>query len=522
MTTIKLMLGRTLLQNTFKKFNPIFLSVANSHATRKKKEKPLGYHKTLMEETKKKIPKIPVWPGMTISQLAIAANRLQQDIEEAMLVCELDQIDDIPAMVRVLKALNLRAEVVPAPEEKKEDDIDFESYKVQGKKLMRRPPVVTIMGHVDHGKTTLLDSLRKSEIVKQEHGGITQHIGAFVVYLDENKSIENTVTFLDTPGHAAFKSMRERGANVTDVVILVVAADDGVMEQTIESIQFAKAANVPLIIAVNKIDKVSDLNSSLDLVKSGLNAQGIIFEEDGGEYQAVKISALKGIGISEIKEAVLAQAELMELKSYVDASCEAVVIESTLHPHRGKLATLLVLDGSLKRGDYIVAGSSAWAKVRSMFDEWGNVLNECKPGFPVQVIGWRDDVIPEAGEKVYQMPNEKVIKEVVKSIKTKLKAEKAFSDAIKAEEKSEEHLQKYKKELAELRAAGVRYKRKKNSRPREKQLRNELDEKTISVLVKCDVNGSLEVLLDVFNSFPNDVSDVQVDLVHFGVGNYNF
>lgn len=199
---------------------------------------------------------------------------------------------------------------------------------------------------LNSGKTTLLDALRKSELVKQEHGGITQHIGAFVVSLhDDNSKTSNLVTFLDTPGHAAFSAMRERGAHVTDVVVLVVAADDGVMPQTIESIEFAKQANVPLIVAINKCDKVNIAGNVLEHLKNGLMAQGIILEEDGGETQAVRVSGLKGSGLDDLKEAILAQAETMSITAAVDGTVTGTVLESQLHPARGRLATLLVQNG---------------------------------------------------------------------------------------------------------------------------------------------------------------------------------
>lgn len=394
-------------------------------------------------------------------------------------------------------------------------------------KLNVRPPIVTIMGHVDHGKTTLLDSIRNSELVKQEHGGITQHIGAFVVSLNEKAKqsrIEDLVVFLDTPGHKAFSSMRERGALVTDIVVLVVAAEDGVMDQTIESISFAQKSNVPIIVAINKIDKINNDQNLIEFLKVGLKSQGITLEEDGGEVQSVRISALLGQGINELKEAIIALAETLQLKSYVDGNVECSVIESSIHPHRGRLSTLIIQKGTLKRGDFLISvnpsnGYVSWAKVRSMFNEYGEVMNEVTPGFPVQIIGWRDDTLPEAGDHVWQVNSEKQAKEIVNLSKDLEKQVKESVDSAAIKKKVDEHNKVYKAELAALREAGIRFKRKRAKGPRQKMILTEGDEFKTSVVLKADVNGSLEVLLDIFDSFPNDFCPAKLNLVHYGLGN---
>lgn len=398
-----------------------------------------------------------------------------------------------------------------------------------GNDLKIRPPIVTIMGHVDHGKTTLLDSIRKSELVKQEHGGITQHIGAFVVSLQEDKSskkscIEDLVVFLDTPGHKAFSSMRERGAIVTDIIVLVVAADDGVMEQTIESISFAQKFNVPIIVAINKIDKIKNNPILIENVKMGLKSQGITLEEEGGDVQSVQISALQGEGIHQLKEAILALAETLELKSFVDGNVKGSIIESSIHPHRGRLSTILIEKGTLKRGDLLVCANSingfvCWGKVRSMFDEYGQLIDQVTPGFPAQIIGWRDNLLPNAGDNVWQLNSEKQIKDISIMGKEFERRMKESVDSVAIKKKRDEHDRIYKAELASLREAGIKYKIKRAKEPRKKVINMDGDELKTSIILKADVNGSLEVLLDLFSSFPNDTCPAKLNLIHYDLGN---
>ncbi|RSL84149.1 hypothetical protein BHE90_001997 [Fusarium euwallaceae] len=268
--------------------------------------------------------------------------------------------------------------------------------------LPSRPPVVTIMGHVDHGKTTLLDWLRKSSIAAQEHGGITQHIGAFVVQMSSGKQI----TFLDTPGHAAFLSMRQRGANVTDIVVLVVAADDSVMPQTIEALKHASAAKVPIIVAINKIDKE---DARVEQVKLDLSRNGVELEDFGGDVQVVPVSGKTGKGMDDLEENIVTLSEILDVRAETDGMAEGWILESSVKP-TGKVASVLVKRGTLRLGDYIVAGKT-WAKVRGLRNEAGAEIPEAPPGTPVQVLGWRD--LPEAGEQVIQAPDESKAKTAV-------------------------------------------------------------------------------------------------------------
>ncbi|PHH58965.1 hypothetical protein CDD81_4054 [Ophiocordyceps australis] len=261
--------------------------------------------------------------------------------------------------------------------------------------LPERPPVVTIMGHVDHGKTTILDWLRKSSIAAQEHGGITQHIGAFIVKLSSGK----TITFLDTPGHAAFLSMRQRGAKVTDIVVLVVAADDSVMPQTIEAIKHATAAQVPIIVAISKVDKA---DAHTDQVKSDLARHGVQIEEYGGDVQVVCVSGRTGQGMQDLEENIIALSEMLDLRAETDGMAEGHVLESSIK-NVGKAATILIKRGTLIPGDYIVAGQT-WAKIRALRNDAGFEIAQAPPGTPVEILGWRD--LPAAGDEVLEASTE--------------------------------------------------------------------------------------------------------------------
>jgi translation initiation factor IF-2 len=260
--------------------------------------------------------------------------------------------------------------------------------------LPARPPVVTIMGHVDHGKTTILDYLRKSSVAAHEHGGITQHIGAFSVSMASGKKI----TFLDTPGHAAFLSMRQRGANVTDIVILVVAADDGIMPQTIEAIKHAQAAQVPIIVAINKVDKPE---KNITRIMQELARHNVEPEEFGGDTQVVHVSGKTGHGMPDLEEAIVTLSEILDHRAPLDGAVEGWVLESAVKPSRGKVATVLVRRGTLRPGDVVVAGT-AWARARTLRDAAGLAVREAGPGTPVELDGWRQR--PAPGDEVLQSP----------------------------------------------------------------------------------------------------------------------
>lgn len=333
-----------------------------------------------------------------------------------------------------------------------------------------RPPVVTIMGHVDHGKTTLLDFLRKSSIAAGEHGGITQHIGAFSVQMSSGKQI----TFLDTPGHAAFLSMRQRGANVTDIVILVVAADDSVKPQTIEAIKHARSAKVPMIVAINKIDKDQ---ANIERVKSDLAANGVEIEDYGGDVQVVCVSGKTGQGMDDLEDNILLLSEMLDIRAEPDGMAEGWVLESSIKPI-GRVATVLVKRGTLRPGDFIVAGR-VFAKVRSLRNEAGVEVEEAPPGTAVEILGWKEP--PEAGDMVLQAPTEDKAKNAVHYRIEQKEREEAMEQITEMERlKRERELERLAAEEAE-----------KNAEEAEEKPDGP---KMINFTVKGDVHGSVEAV----------------------------
>jgi translation initiation factor IF-2 len=359
--------------------------------------------------------------------------------------------------------------------------------------LPLRPPVVTIMGHVDHGKTTLLDYLRKSSIVAQEHGGITQHIGAFSVSMSSGKQI----TFLDTPGHAAFLSMRQRGAYVTDMVILVVAADDSVMPQTLEALKHARTAKVPIIVAINKVDKPE---ANVDRVKSDLAAHGVEIEDYGGDVQVVPVSGKTGQGMDNLEESILLLSELLDIRAERDGLAEGWVLESTIKPI-GRVATVLVKRGTLRPGDYIVAGR-VHAKIRSLRNEAGVEVEEATPGTAVEVLGWKEP--PDAGDQVLQAPDEGRAKSAVRYRQELKERGEVIVQMAQQEQERREREREREREKALAEAANPRNRRHHNHDPSATtDLENpaEGDNETpadttkyVTYLVKGDVHGSVEAV----------------------------
>ena len=288
--------------------------------------------------------------------------------------------------------------------------------------LLPRAPVVTIMGHVDHGKTSLLDALRTTDVASGEHGGITQHIGASRIQTKDHKFI----TFLDTPGHEAFTEMRSRGANVTDIVVLVVAADDGVKEQTIEAINHAKAANVPIIVAVNKIDKPG---ANPQIVKNELLNHQLISEDLGGDVMFISVSAKAKTNLDKLEEAILLQAEMLDLKAPYRGKSLGVVIESRIDPNKGVVATMLVQKGTLDVGDLVVVGTS-YGKIRKMNDDTGKNIKTATPSVPVEVLGL--DSAPNAGDKFVEVDEERQAREIISYRLRKEKELKALKNSAKS------------------------------------------------------------------------------------------
>jgi translation initiation factor IF-2 len=338
-----------------------------------------------------------------------------------------------------------------------------------------RPPVVTIMGHVDHGKTSLLDYIRRTKVANGEAGGITQHIGAYHV-----ETPKGVISFLDTPGHAAFTSMRARGAQLTDIVVVVVAADDGVMPQTKEAIKHARAAKAPIVVAINKIDK-----SSADpmRVKNELLAEQVVAEDFGGDTQMVEISAKTGQGIDDLLDAISIQAELLELKAVAEGRAAGVVIESSLDKGRGPVATVLVQQGSLKKGDYLVCGIQ-YGRVRALFDETGRQVAEAGPSIPVQVLGLSG--VPEAGDDFVVVEDERLAKDVAQQRETKRRESRLVATAGSR--------------MEDIMA----------------QLGKGEGQQVLNLLIKADVQGSVQALSQSLVGLSND--DIRINVIHSGVG----
>ncbi|HWI24467.1 MAG TPA: translation initiation factor IF-2 [Lysobacter sp.] len=344
----------------------------------------------------------------------------------------------------------------------------------QGDRLPR-PPVVTIMGHVDHGKTSLLDYIRRTKVASGEAGGITQHIGAY--HVETGKGV---ISFLDTPGHAAFSQMRARGAKLTDIVVLVVAADDGVMPQTVEAVQHAKAAGVPLIVAVNKIDK-SDADPLR--VKNDLLAQGVVAEEFGGETQMVELSAKTGQGVDNLLDAITLQAEVLELRAVRDGRASGVVIESSLDKGRGPVATVLVQQGTLRKGDYLVCGVQ-YGRVRALFDETGKQVPEAAPSIPVQVLGLSG--VPDAGDDFVVVEDERLAKDVAQQRDAKRRESRLVSQAGNR--------------MEDIMA----------------QMGEGAGQQTLNLVVKADVQGSVQALREALTGLSNE--QIRINVIGGGVG----
>ena len=349
--------------------------------------------------------------------------------------------------------------------------------KEDPKLLKPRSPVVTFMGHVDHGKTSLLDKIRKTKVADKEHGGITQHIGAYLVAVPKGK-----IAFLDTPGHEAFTSMRARGAHITDLVVLVVAADEGIMPQTDEAIDHARAANVPIIVALNKIDK---RGIDIDRVKKQLAERDLNPEDWGGKTIVVGVSALTGEGIDQLLEMILLEAELLELKANPDRKASGIVVEAKLSQGRGSIATVIVQNGTLRDGDTIIVGPH-YGRIKAMLDDHERPIKEAGPAMPAEILGLSG--VPEAGEKFYAIDDEKIGREIVTRRQDQIKAQK---------------LQPTQKITLEDLYAQIK----------EGKL------KELNIILKADVQGSLEALNDSLAKIPSD--QIQLKTIHKGVGEIN-
>ena len=376
---------------------------------------------------------------------------------------------------QLLEKYNLIAEFVEPVSIQRADIIEIEKFEDDPDKLTLRAPIITVMGHVDHGKTSLLDYIRNEKVADGEAGGITQHVGAYKV-----ESGETGITFIDTPGHEAFTQMRARGANVTDIVVLVVAADDGVMPQTIEAINHSTAAEVPIVVAINKCD-LPEANPSL--IKADLTKYGVITEDLGGDVPAVEVSALKGTGIDDLLETLSLVAEIEELKSNFNTQASGYIVESRMEVGRGNVATVIVTRGTLKQGDFLYAGQ-AFCRVKSMFDHNNKTHKSIVPGSPIDIIGW--DESPTAGDQFIVEKNQKIAKSKAEENKNKLKLHEDSSFSV------ESRMSDMMKLLQE----------------------GELN--TVNVILKADTNGSVEAIKDGITKLATD--DVNIQIVHSAVG----
>lgn len=357
------------------------------------------------------------------------------------------------------------------------EDILFKADEDDEKDLMPRPPIVTVMGHVDHGKTSLLDAIRDTSVTTNEAGGITQHIGASQVEINGKK-----ITFLDTPGHEAFTAMRARGAKVTDIAIIVVAADDGVMPQTVEAINHSKAAGVPIIVAVNKIDKPT---ANPDKVKQELSEHGVISEDWGGDTIFVPVSAKQKTGIEDLLEMILLVAEVQEFKANPNRSAKGTIIESKLDKGRGPVATVLIDKGTLKKGDFVLVGS-AHGKIRAMFNSKGKRINQAGPSVPVEILGLSET--PQAGDILVAMDNEKDAKNIAEKRKNKRHMESINATSKVSLEDLYERIQKG-------------------------------EVKDLNIIIKADVSGSIEAVKQSLLKL--SMEEVKVNPIHGGVGGIN-
>lgn len=441
----------------------------NSRGGQRKNVKPIKPKGPITNVKSVKLP-----PSMTVKEFSqlieVAAADVIKKLMGLGLLANINQEIDLDTMILLADEYNISASAAPTEEEK----LQVEEIEDAPESLLPRPPVVTVMGHVDHGKTSLLDAIRETNVTAQEAGGITQHIGAYQVELKERK-----ITFLDTPGHAAFTAMRARGAQATDIAILVVAADDGVMPQTIEALNHAKDANVPIIVAINKMDKPG---SNPDRIKQDLTEYGLVAEEWGGDTIFVPVSAKKREGIEQLLEMVLLVADMKDLRANPNRAAKGTIIEAKLDKGRGPVATVLIQAGTLEVGNAIIAGAAA-GKVRVLVNEKGKKLKKAGPSTPVEVIGF--DELPEAGDILYAI-NEETVARGLADKRMQLKRETELN---------------------------------KNQKVTLDDLFTKIKEgeiKELKIVLKADVQGSVEATRQSLERLSND--EVRVKVIHGGVG----
>ena len=451
----------------------------NGFGRRRKSNKSFFKNKEKTEEVvhQKIIQDIELPEFITVADLAEKMNEKKADVVKKLISmgmpCTVNQTID--ADTAELVVVEFGHNVVKRTTE---HDIEDKLGEEEGTKFVARAPVVTIMGHVDHGKTSLLDAIRTTHVAEGESGGITQHIGASRVEVGNGKFI----TFIDTPGHEAFTEMRMRGASITDIVVLVVAADDGVKDQTVEAINHSKAAGVPIILAINKIDKPG---ADPMRVKQELLQYDIVTEDFGGEVMAVEVSAKQKIGLEKLREAILLQAEIMELKAPIDVKPAGAIIEAKMDQKRGPIASLLVQKGILKVGDLVLAGTS-YGKIRKMIDDKHKPQKEASPSMAVEILGF--DSVPTAGDQFYVLEEEKEIRDIIAYRERKALENKVAKRSVKSLDSM-------------LKTVGGK------------------SAKLLPVIIKADVNGSIEAIIGTLTKL--NTPEVEIDVVHSATGAIN-
>ncbi len=414
-------------------------------------------------------------PERISSLIEVEATQIVGDLMGLGIMKAIDTPLDDSDIEKLFEKYNLIPDLIDEVTVTREDIIEFQDFEDDPDKLNLRAPIITVMGHVDHGKTSLLDYIRNEKVADGEAGGITQHVGAYKV-----DTGESGITFIDTPGHEAFTQMRARGANVTDIVVLVVAADDGVMPQTIEAINHSKAADVPIVVAINKCD-LPEANPSM--IKAELTKYEVISEDLGGDTPVVEVSALKGDGVDDLLETLALVAEIEELKANYNTNASGYIVESRMEVGRGNVATVIVTRGTLKQGDFLYAGQ-AFCRVKSMFDHNNKTVKSVEPGSPIDIIGW--DESPTAGDQFVSVKNQKEAKAKAEENKTKLKEHDNSSFSV------------------ESRVSDMM------------KLLQEGELNTVNIILKADTNGSVEAIKDGINKLSTD--DVNIQVVHSAVG----
>jgi len=414
-------------------------------------------------------------PETISSLIEVEATQIVGDLMGLGIMKAIDTPLDDSDIEKLFEKYNLIPDLIDEVTVSREDIIEFQDFEDDPDKLNLRAPIITVMGHVDHGKTSLLDYIRNEKVADGEAGGITQHVGAYKV-----DTGESGITFIDTPGHEAFTQMRARGANVTDIVVLVVAADDGVMPQTIEAINHSKAADVPIVVAINKCD-LPEANPSM--IKAELTKYEVISEDLGGDTPVVEVSALKGDGVDDLLETLALVAEIEELKANYNTNASGYIVESRMEVGRGNVATVIVTRGTLKQGDFLYAGQ-AFCRVKSMFDHNNKTVKSVEPGSPIDIIGW--DESPTAGDQFVSVKNQKEAKAKAEENKTKLKEHDNSSFSV------------------ESRVSDMM------------KLLQEGELNTVNIILKADTNGSVEAIKDGINKLATD--DVNIQVVHSAVG----